>query len=139
MCAKRRSFPVQAIRDNGDWEGWLKFFLRGIYEVAKEATETARTIVNLREAHRALVTERLGRGASKALLVLEVLCYRPIISVHAAMKATKLSYANTNRLVKDLCNLGLLLELTGQKRNRRFSYEPYLSLFRDTESDVPIQ
>jgi len=130
---------LQAIRDNGDWEGWLKFFLRGIYEVAKEATETARKIVNLREAHRALVTERLGRGASKALLVLEVLYYRPIISVHAAMKATKLSYANTNRLVKDLCNLGLLLELTGQKRNRRFSYEPYLSLFRDTESDVPIQ
>jgi Fic family protein len=130
---------LQAIRDNGNWEGWLRFFLRGTYEVAKEATETARKIVNLREAHRALITEKLGRGASKALLVLEVLYYRPIISVHAVMDATKLSYANANRLVRDLCNLGLLIELTGQKRNRRFSYEPYLSLFRDTELDVPIQ
>ncbi len=130
---------LQSIRDNGDWEGWLKFFLRGIYEVAKEATETARKIVNLREAHRALITQKLGRGASKALLVLEVLYFRPITSVHGVMEASKLSYANANRLVRDLCNLGLLVESTGQKRNRRFSYEPYLSLFRDTEADVPTQ
>jgi Fic family protein len=130
---------LQAIRDNGDWEGWLKFFLRGIHEVAKEATETARKIVNLRESHRTLIAEKLGRGASKALLVLEVLYFRPIISVHKVMEATKLTYANANRLVRDLCNLGLLLELTGQKRNRRFSYEPYLSLFRDAESDIPTQ
>ena len=28
---------LQAVRNRGDWEGWLKFFLRGVYEVAKEA------------------------------------------------------------------------------------------------------
>jgi len=130
---------LQAIRDNGDWEGWLKFFLRGVFEVGKEATETARKIVNLREAHRALITEKLRRGASKALMVLETLYFRPIISVQVVMEASKLSYANANRLVRDLCNLTLLEEFTGQRRNRRFSYEPYLSLFRDTELDVPIQ
>jgi len=130
---------LQAIRDNGDWEGWLKFFLRGVFEVGKEATETARKIVNLREAHRALITEKLRRGASKALMVLETLYFRPIISVQVVMEASKLSYANANRLVRDLCNLTLLEEFTGQRRNRRFSYEPYLSLFKDTELDVPIQ
>jgi Fic family protein len=130
---------LQAIRDNGNWEGWLKFFLQGVYEVAKEATETARKIVNLRESHRVLITEKLGRRASNALLVLETLFFRPIISVNVAMQATNLSYANANKLVKDLFDLGLLEELTDQKRNRRFSYNPYLSLFRDTETEVPVQ
>jgi len=127
---------LQAVRDKGDWEGWLKFFLRGVYEVAKEATETARKIVNLREEHRALVTTRLGRTASKALVLLEMLYFRPIISVHAVMEVTKLTFANANKPIKDLSNLGLLEEITGQRRNRRFSYESYLSLFEDREMEA---
>lgn len=126
---------LQAVRDKGEWEGWLKFFLRGVYEVAKEATETARKIVNLREEHRALIATKLGRAASKALLLLEMLYLRPRISVQAVMEATKLTYANANKPIKDLCNLGLLKELTGQKRNRRFSYEPYLSLFEERAAE----
>ena len=127
---------LQAVRDKGDWEGWLKFFLRGVYEVAKEATETARKIVKLREEHRAKITTKLGRSASKALLLLERLYFRPIFSVNTVMDATKLTYANANKLIKDLGNLGLLEEITGQRRNRRFSYEPYLSLFEDREVEV---
>ncbi len=127
---------LQAVRDKGDWEGWLKFFLRGVYEVAKEATETARKIVNLREEHRAKITTKLGRSASKALLLLEMLYFRPILSVHTVMEARKLTYANANKPIKDLCDLGLLEEVTGQRRNRRFSYGPYLSLFEDREVEV---
>lgn len=127
---------LQAVRDKGDWEGWLKFFLRGVYEVAKEATETARKIVNLREEHRAMIVTKLSRTAPKALLLLEMLYFRPILSVHTVMEARKLTYANANKPIKDLCNLGLLEELTGQRRNRRFSYGPYLALFEDREVEV---
>jgi Fic family protein len=127
---------LQAVRDKGDWEGWLKFFLRGVYGVAKEATETARKIVNLREEHRAKITTKLGRSASKALLLLEMLYLRPIISVHTVMEARKLTYANANKPIRDLCNLGLLEEVTGQRRNRRFSFGPYLSLFEDRDVEV---
>jgi Fic family protein len=125
---------LQAIREKGDWEGWLKFFLKGVYEIAQEATATARQIVNLREEHRVLITERLGRGAAKSLALLEMLYFRPIISVHTAMEITNLSYANANKIVKDLCKLGILAEFTGLKRNRRFSYDPYLAFFRETET-----
>jgi Fic family protein len=124
---------LQAVRDAGDWESWMKFFLRGVYEVAKEATETARKIVNLREEHRALITEELGRSASKALVLLEGLYFRPIISVHTVMEVTKLTYANASKPIKDLCTVGILQEITGQRRNRRFSYVSYLSLFGDRE------
>jgi len=124
---------LQAIRDKGDWEGWLKFFLQGVYEVAREATETARKIVNLREEHRARITNNLGRSASNGLLLLEMLFFRPIISVNTIMEARKLTYANANKPIKDLCDLGLLEEITGQRRNRRFSYAPYLALFEDRQ------
>src|SRR5208337_73349 len=46
---------LMAIRNDGDWEGWLKFFVRGVYEVSQEATETARQILGLREEHRRLL------------------------------------------------------------------------------------
>jgi Fic family protein len=126
---------LQAIRDKGDWERWLKFFLRGMYEVAQEATSTARKIVNLREEHRALVAEKLGRGPAKSMQVLEMLYLRPIISVNSVIEVTGLSYANANKLVKDFCDLGIIVEITGQRRNRRFSYEPYLDLFKEPETE----
>jgi len=128
---------LQAIRDKGDWEGWLKFFLQGVYEVAQEATATARKIVNLREEHRQLITEHFGRGAGRALMVLEALYHRPIVSVAWVEDLTKLTYANANNVVKQLCDVGLLKESTGGKRNRQFRYDPYLMLFRDVEVDTP--
>src|SRR5581483_4764134 len=54
---------LQAVRDRGDWEGWLAFFLRGVAEVSIEAAETARKILELRERHRKSITEHLGRAA----------------------------------------------------------------------------
>src|SRR5262249_24486028 len=46
---------LQAVRDSGDWEGWLEFFLRGVADVSAQATETARRVLLLREDHRALI------------------------------------------------------------------------------------
>jgi Fic family protein len=122
---------LQAVRDSGNWESWLKFFLRGVYEVAQEATATARRIVNLKEEHRQLVLNTMGRRSGNAIALLESLYFRPIFTVEHAEKITNLSYPNANTLVKDMSDIGLLQEITGQKRNRAFSYEPYLTIFRD--------
>lgn len=56
---------LQAIRDTGNWEGWLKFFLLGVYETAQEATSTARQIVSLKEEHRQLALNEMGRRSGK--------------------------------------------------------------------------
>jgi len=60
-----------------------------------------------------------------------MLYFNPIISVDFVMEATNLTFPNANALVKQFCDVGLLSEITGQKRNRRFSYSPYLNLFHD--------
>lgn len=122
---------LQAVRDSGNWEDWLKFFLRGVYEVAQEAAATARRIVNLKEEHRQLVLSKMGRRSGNAVALLESLYFRPIFNVEHAAEITGLSYPNANTLIKNLSEVGLLEEITGQKRNRAFSYAPYLAVFQD--------
>ncbi|HEY0839483.1 MAG TPA: Fic family protein, partial [Vulgatibacter sp.] len=68
---------LQAVRDDGDFEGWLAFFLRGVAEVSVEAADTARRILELREAHRRAITERMGRAAGNGHRVLEWLYEQP--------------------------------------------------------------
>lgn len=128
---------LQAVRDRGDWEGWLKFFLRGVHSVAQKATAVARQIVNVRESHREVVTKRLGRGAGRALALLETLYDRPVVSVNRVTEVTGLTFANANTLVKQLSDLGLLSEITGRRRNRVFVYRPYLDLFEDPLVQAP--
>ena len=64
------------------------------------------------------------------LVTLKNLYWQPIISISFVKKLTKLAYANANKLVQRFEKMGLLTEITGQKRNRKYSYNPYLNLFR---------
>lgn len=122
---------LQAIREKGDWEGWLRFFLQGVAEVSEEATATIGAILALREEHRARITEHLGRVAGNGHRVLEELFVRPIISVPEVQELIETSYPPANNLVARLEELGILTEITGYSRNRRFRYEPYVRLFAD--------
>jgi len=122
---------LQAVRDTGDWESWLKFFLQGITEVSQEATTTARRIVELREAHRALIIEQFGRVAANGLKVLESLYSRPIITVNDIADMTGTSFTAANQLMQKFVAHELLSEITGQVRNRRFRYDAYIDLFTE--------
>lgn len=120
---------LQAVRDDGAWEQWLAFFLRGVAEVATEAVETTRKILTLREEHRTLITDRLSRGAANGHRLLERLYDRPIISVNQVKDITGTTFAAANTLVAKLVELGVLRELTGHARHRRFQYARYVALF----------
>lgn len=122
---------LQRIRDFGDWEGWIKFFLQGIATVSLEATETARSIVDLRERHRALVTGLFGRGAGNALSVLENLFKSPIVTVSQVRRHLDVTYPSANTLVQKFVGAGILTEITGQRRYRVYQYKPYVDLFAE--------
>lgn len=128
---------LQAIRNQGDWEQWLAFFLRGIASVSREATETARRILALREDHRAAVTTHLGRAAGNGHRVLESLYQRPIVSVAEVQALTGTTFTAANSLVARLVKLDILQEATGNKRNRVFRYQPYIAIFGDNEPETP--
>ncbi len=130
---------LQAVRDSGAWEQWLVFFLQGVIEVAAEAAETARRILQLREEHRTAITSQLGRAAGNGHKVLESLFVRPIVAVSDVQATTGTTYAAANSLVARLAALGVLSEMTGYSRNRRFRYAPYIALFSDTGPGALIE
>ena len=122
---------LQKIRDEGDWESWMKFFLQGVNEVARQATITATNIVQLRERHREVIATNFPRSAGPAYQLLEYLYKRPIITANGVTTVTGLSYQNSNRLVMKFQEIGLLRQMDTYKRNRRFIYSDYLIMFAD--------
>ena len=122
---------LQAIRDRGEFEEWLAFFLRGVTEVSVEAAETARRILELREVHRREITERFGRAAGNGHRVLERLYEQPIVSVSNLMALLGTTFAGANQIVQRLVEIGVLREFTGQARHRRFRYDAYVRLFEE--------
>jgi Fic family protein len=131
---------LMAIRENGDWEGWLRFFLRGVADTAEQATATAQAIVGLRERHRALVQEA---GGVNGLRLLDLLFQQPLVHIPLVSQQLGVSFVTAGRLVEQLVHLGLLEETTGRQRSRRFRYSPYLRHFTETGArngdGAPIQ
>ncbi len=124
---------LMAVRLDGDWEGWIRFFLRGVIQTAQEATETAEKLFELRESHRSLILDKnLGQNG---LMLLSNLFQRPLVNINLVAALLDSTFPTASRLVAGFEELGLLNEITGQKRSRVFRYEPYLALFNDTIGD----
>lgn len=127
---------LQSVRDAGAWEQWLMFFLRGVVEVSAQATDTARRILDLREAHRRAITDKFGRAAGNGHRVLERLYQHPIVSVKHLQGWIGTTYPAANDLVARMVASDILREYTGQARNRRFSYQSYIDLFHDAAPET---
>ncbi len=124
---------LQAVRDVGDWEGWLAFFLQGVIEVSREATQTAAAILRMREQFRNAITENLGRAAGNGHRTMDRLFDHPIVTVARVREWLDITSASANNLVTRLEGIGVLRETTGFARNRRFRFDPYLRLFEKPE------
>ena len=118
---------LTAIRTEGDWEGWLRFFLRGVYEVSRSATDTSRAILDLRERNRDQIAEHSASSYGPRLL--DQLFQTPVVTIRMVESHLGCSFATAGKAVEALEQLGLLEEITGQKRHRRYRYRPYLDLF----------
>lgn len=120
---------LMATRNDGEWEQWMRFFLRGVEQVSREATATAQAILRLREEHRQKIGQEAERSA-QGFELLEMLFGQPIVNVRMVQKRLGCSYVTANKLVDQFVRLGLLEEMTGYQRNRRYRYAPYLALFQ---------
>ncbi|HEX9449266.1 MAG TPA: winged helix-turn-helix transcriptional regulator [Dongiaceae bacterium] len=124
---------LQQVRDRGDWEAWLAFFLEGITETSLQAADAAREILNLFDVDRRRI-ERPGRPAASALRLHQHLQQRPIIAIPDAAQRLGLSAPTIAKSIEHLCRLGLLREITGWQRGRMFVYDDYRQILnRGTE------
>jgi len=118
---------LTAVHDQGDWEGWLDFFLSGVIETADDATRTARAVLGLRE--RDLDRMRRASVGPNEFRLLDLLFHQPIVSVQHVMQRLELSEATAGKLLERLRGVGIVEETTGGRRNRRFRYTEYVRLF----------
>lgn len=123
---------LMAIRNDGNWEAWLKFFLKGVGEVSRSATETARKIFELRQKHQSLIRDKASNQTNAGLL-LDYLLEQPIVNVRLVEAHVKCAFVTADKLVKQFEKLRIVKEVSGGQRNRRYEYSPYLALFEPSE------
>lgn len=119
---------LQQVRVTGDWEAWLLFFADAVAATAAQAVETAQQLNQLRERDKQRISI-LGRQTGSARLILDALFELPIVTVSKLAEKTRLSQATINKTLLALENeLGIVKEITGQKRSRVYIYSEYIKL-----------
>lgn len=118
------------VRRTGDWEDWLDFFLTGVQETAEGAFATAQRLSELFATDQSRI-QQTGRRAGSALRVLQAFMAHPILYISSVREHTGLSISAATSAVTLLVELSIVRELTGQRRNRLFSYNQYLSILSE--------
>ena len=118
---------LSAIRKEGDWESWVKFFLEGVQVAAHQAEENILKIASLVASDRRKLLES-PKASSPAYRLLEMLPMMPRFTVERVKTALGTTFPTANAAVKALAELGLITETTGNKKNRTFSYDQYIKL-----------
>jgi Fic family protein len=126
---------LDIVRTEGDWEAWLDFFLEGVVDTAQNAVQTAQRLVALFKEDTQKI-QRAGRVANTALRVFNALCEHPILTLNEARRRTGLTFPSVANGMEALAKLNIAREITGQKRNRIFAYDRYLTIL--TEGTEPI-
>lgn len=120
---------LTSVRTQNDLEQWLKFFLEGVRVTAQNAIDTFKQIIALR-SHVETQIITLGKKQVLANQFLHYLYSNPITDTQSIAQKLGTGITTASRLIKDFMTLGILVELTGFKRNRVFAFEAYLKLFR---------
>lgn len=124
---------LMAVRQKGDWEGWIKFFLEGVAQVSREASLTAQRIVAFREN---VMTSARAFGKNELALI-DHLFAHPIMDIRTAERLLDCAYVTAANTLQSFVKDGCVIETTGRKRNKLFRFSGYLNLFEhDAPSDV---
>jgi Fic family protein len=118
---------LSAVRTDGDWEAWVAFFLEAVAAAASEAERAIVDIASLVNAdrRRLLAAPRIG---AVALRLFELLPVMPRFTIEHVRQRLATTFPTATAAVKLLEETGIVTELTGQKKNRSFSYKAYVEL-----------
>ena len=125
---------LNAVRTDGDFESWLKYFFEGVAVIADETVATTQQLFALISVGRIKV---LGESSTSvaSIRLFELLPAHPIVTVASVAKLLKTTKPTATKAVSGLVEAGILVETTGRRRDRSFSYEAYLNHLRaETET-----
>ena len=120
---------LMEVREKGDFESWIKFFLRGVASVALEACDTSNKIISLKNNDQDKIADAY-KETSKAALFHERLFDRPIVSIKDIAKIMDTTFPTANDICRKLVKSDILKEITGKERNKLFAYKKYLDILK---------
>lgn len=121
---------LNEVRRTGDWEAWLDFFADAVIHTATQAVETAQQLMKL-SAEDGQRINGLKRISGSAHLIHKAMLERPMASPNWIQEKTQLSPATVNACLRELERIGIVKEVTGQKRNRLYSYLEYIRIMNE--------
>ncbi|MBB2830709.1 UNVERIFIED_ORG: Fic family protein [Rhizobium esperanzae] len=121
---------LQEVREQGNWEAWLDFFLTGVADTANQAFHAATQIVDVFKEDRERITSESDRAGS-ALRIHDLFQQNPVMTANQLVQQTGLSAPTVNAALTDLERFGVVEEVTGRKRGRVFSYRRYLAILSE--------
>lgn len=127
---------LNQVRLTGDWEAWLDFFAEAVIVTATQAVDTAKQLMDLAKTHRKAISG-LGRAAESTMVIHTAFMEHPVASPNWLVEKTGITAATVNKALALLESLGIIKELTSQKRNRIFSYSEYISIM-DQGTELPL-
>jgi len=123
------------VRESNDMGHWCRFFLQAVSETAEHGKRTFQRILVLRQdLERQIVT--LGRRAKNGSRLISYLYEHPAVTVNQVMELLNIQFNPASNLITSLIDMGILKEITRQRRNRVFLFEPYFKIFADKESET---
>lgn len=121
---------LNRVRVDGDWEAWLDYFAEAVTVTAGQAVDTVLRLEAMAREDRVRI-KSLGRASGTALQIHHELLLRPLSTSPDLSEQTGITPLTVNRSLEKLCELGILREITGQKRNRVFGYIQYLDILNE--------
>ena len=125
------------VRLTGDWEAWLDFFAEAVIFTANQAVETAQQLADLAKRDQGKI-KGLGRASVSTLKIHHELTKQPIATAGSLVKRVQLTAATVNKCLAHLIDIGVVKELTKQKRNRIFSYARYIEILNQGLEAEPL-
>lgn len=118
---------LMKVRLKGAWEDWITFFLKGISETSEEAAKTAREVIQLKED---LLTRLHKNSISSVYSVklIDLLFQTPLVNVKDVSGKLNISKEAANELVKKFEKVGVLKEITGKQRYKKYSFKEYIEI-----------
>ncbi len=122
---------MSEVRRTGNYEQWVKFFLRAVTFSAEDAIDTVDKLAALHNTNQQLINDSFTtRSRKNALQLFSYLEQNPIIEIQKTATALNMAYNTAARYVEDFCRLGILLENTKKGKTKVYSYEQYLAVLR---------
>jgi Fic family protein len=123
---------LDQVRQQGDWEDWLEFFLQGVNQTAAGAVATAHRLLELFRADEV----RIRDEPQSTIRTYATLKERPVMTINGIVEKTGMSFPTASTAMDSLTRLNIVREVTGNRRNRVFAYQQYMGIL--TEGMEPL-